>query len=86
MKFYYNGKLVRTSKTHEYKYALLNRADRTLACSATRKGAETAYNRAYKDKACWLDIYTKVLNGTYRPKKTNGKKEKFGNGIRRTTN
>lgn len=43
MKFYYNNKLMRTSKTHEYKYAVVS--FRTgepvcLGCSATRSGAE----------------------------------------------
>lgn len=41
MKFYYNNKLVRTSKTHEYKYALIWEGTGNLVmCSATREGCE----------------------------------------------
>jgi hypothetical protein len=46
MKFYYNGKLIRTSKTGEYKYALLDQNGKCLTCSATLKGAQS-----YKDSA-----------------------------------
>jgi hypothetical protein len=44
MKFYYNNKLMRTSKTHEYKYAVVKVKENgelvCYGCSATRKGAE----------------------------------------------
>ena len=41
MKFYYNGKLVRTSKTHEYKYGVYHtNLDKVIACSATKDGAQ----------------------------------------------
>lgn len=65
MKFYYNGKLVRTSKTHEYKYALINtETEKARACSKDLKGvhAELAYLRK------GLDVYLAVQNGTYRQK------------------
>lgn len=47
MKFYYNGKKVRESKTHEYKYAVIatNRNDKVLSCSATMNGAQAFINR-----------------------------------------
>ena len=47
MKFYYNGKKIRESKTHEYKYATIatNRDDKVLTCSATRDGAQAFINR-----------------------------------------
>lgn len=42
MKFYYNGKKVRESKTHEYKYAIvLEQGDnvKVFACAGTRENA-----------------------------------------------
>lgn len=39
MRFYFNGKLVRTSKTHEYNYAAFS-GEKLIACSETREGAE----------------------------------------------
>ena len=46
MKFYYNGKLVRTSKTHEYHYAIV-KADGSKArsCHGTLKAAQNEMNR-----------------------------------------
>ena len=41
MKFYYNEKLIRTSKTHEYKYALLSSNEKCVTCSASRDRAES---------------------------------------------
>lgn len=69
MKFYYNDKLIRTSQTHEYKFAVLH-GDRCLGCSTTREGAlKNAYalNNAKKD----LAIFESVLNGTYVRKSRN---------------
>lgn len=41
MKFYYNEKLMRTSKTHHYAYAVINVNNmKCLTCSATKKGCE----------------------------------------------
>ena len=52
MKFYYNGKKVRESKTHAYKYGVYSvESEKLLGCSETREGAEaqitrlTAYSR-----------------------------------------
>jgi hypothetical protein len=52
MKFYYNGKLVRTSKTHEYKYAVIatNRDDKVLTCSTTKNGAQAFINRYISER------------------------------------
>lgn len=38
MKFYYNGKLVRTSKSHHYTHALISATGKAITCSA--KGPE----------------------------------------------
>lgn len=69
MKFYYNDKLIRTSQTHVYKFAVLH-GDRCLGCSTTREGAlknACALNNAKKD----LAIFESVLNGTYVRKSRN---------------
>jgi hypothetical protein len=49
MKFYYNGKLIRTSKTHEYKYAVIAN-DECLTCSATMDGAQKFINRYINER------------------------------------
>ena len=43
MKFYYDGQLIRTSKTHIYTYACIRKEENgyvCLGCSSTRAGAE----------------------------------------------
>lgn len=65
MKFYYNGKLVRTSKTHEYKYALINiETGHCYACGADRRNPENELN--YRSGN--LRVYKAVKNGQYRQK------------------
>lgn len=47
-KFYYEDHLIRTSETHNYKYALIARNNdtiSTIACSETRQGVEKAKNK-----------------------------------------
>lgn len=69
MKFYYNGALVRTSKTHIYKYAIIRKEDlnttkkkiKPFACSKDMKGIES--NLAYLSRD--LRIYKAVKHGTY---------------------
>lgn len=65
MKFYYNGNLVRTSKTHEYKFALLNtETGKAYACSKDMKGMD----RAMSEVSRTYNLYLSVKNGTYRRK------------------
>lgn len=65
MKFYYNGNLVRTSKTHEYKFALLNtETGKAYACSKDMKGMD----RALSEVSQTYNLYLSVKNGTYRRK------------------
>ena len=45
MKFYYNGKLIRTSKNHVYTYAVLTPGGKTFACSSSLEGAKKAVQR-----------------------------------------
>ena len=55
MKFYYNGKLMRTSKTHEYKYAIITAADACCSCHSSLEWAETEYRRPIA--ACETNIH-----------------------------
>ena len=45
MKFYFNGKLIRTSKNHEYKYAILSENDGVWSCHSTLEAAEKEYRK-----------------------------------------
>ena len=45
MKFYYNGKLMRTSKTREYHFAVLNTNGTCNSCHSTREAAEKEWRR-----------------------------------------
>lgn len=46
MKFYYEGRLIRTSKTHHYTHAVINTENgKCLTCSGSRKGCEDFINR-----------------------------------------
>lgn len=50
MKFYYKEKLIRTSKTHEYKYAVINiKTGKCVTCSAKREGCEAYIRTAIND-------------------------------------
>lgn len=48
MKFYYNDKLIRTSKTHVYTHALLDQSSKAVTCSATREGCEKELSRSIR--------------------------------------
>lgn len=66
MKFYYNGQLVRTSKTRNYKYAIIRENEgkiKVYACSETKQNAlkrlqsEKAYQtQRAKDELEWCKI------------------------------
>lgn len=56
MKFYFEGQLIRTSKTHHYTHACIIRKDYEIicrGCSSTKQGAEKvkADELAYLDRA-----------------------------------
>jgi hypothetical protein len=61
MKFYYNGKLIRTSKTHIYKFALLNYAGNCVTCSATYEGCLKEKNRRKSDNERRIENYGTML-------------------------
>lgn len=50
MKFYYNGQLLRTSKTHDYTHAVIREDEeghyRLWGCASTYSGAAKALNEA----------------------------------------
>lgn len=45
MKFYYNDKLMRTSKTHEYKYAIITENGDLWSCHGTLEAAQKEFRR-----------------------------------------
>jgi hypothetical protein len=62
MKFYYNGKKVRESKTHEYKYGVYSVSqDKIIGCSETREGAEAQITRIMADSRDALKTYEGAL-------------------------
>ena len=62
MKFYYNGKKVRESKSHVYKYAVYNvMCEKVLSCSETREGAEAQITRLTADSRDSLKTYEGAL-------------------------
>lgn len=66
MKFYYNGTLMRTSKTRQYKYAVISASGKCLACSET-------YNGALKYVQYYVNIWRK--NIAYLESLVNGKRK-----------
>lgn len=61
-KHYYKDTLIRTSKTHQYSFALLNKFTLVpYTCSSTMKGIE----KAQREIAQRLNIYKAVKAGTY---------------------
>lgn len=61
MKFYYEGKLIRTSKTHEYKYAAISSSGHCLKCSATKQGAQAELDRIFRESMRNLEFYRAAL-------------------------
>ena len=59
MKFYYNGKLVRTSKTHAYTHAVLTPNGDTFSCSSSREGAVKALQAKINE---WEQIRSNYRN------------------------
>lgn len=63
MKFFYNDKLVRTSKTHHYTHAVI-RIDtgKALTCSATRQGCESFINSYISEAVQGIENAKRALN------------------------
>ena len=65
MKYYYNGKLIRTSKTHDdYKYALIDERHGCVSCSKSRTTIQTKYNQYTASLVGMLAAHQRVLDGT----------------------
>ena len=69
MKFYYEGQLIRTSKTHHYTHAVIKRTEDgwiTYGCSSSYKGAENMMRNSipFQRYRKWIS----VQDGTYKPK------------------
>lgn len=65
MKFYYNGKLIRTSKTHDYKFAAM--IDGTcLKCSATKEGAQAEITRLIRDRELNIEAEKNAIKAIER--------------------
>lgn len=69
MKFYYNGKLIRTSKTHEYKFAAITAEGKCLCCSATLDGCKRGLDAYTANGKGWLRNYEEIYNGTFKETK-----------------
>lgn len=61
MKFYYQGKLVRTSKTHNYKYGVFTKENDCLACASSFELAQNSIASATMFKRSSLKSYNKIL-------------------------
>lgn len=59
MKFYYNGKLICTSKTHTYTHAVLTPAGDTFSRSSSREGAVKALRAKINE---WEQIRSNYQN------------------------
>lgn len=64
MKFYYDGKLMRTSRTHYYNYGVYRITDeKCISCSGTRLGAEKALNQKLSNTRKNIKFYNDWLDG-----------------------
>lgn len=62
MKFYYNGKLVRTSKTHEYTHAVIDMSDGSLkGCRACKENAEALIKSEIAQYEKWIAEKKKAI-------------------------
>lgn len=82
MKYYYNGKLVRTSKTREYTHAVLHNGA-CVACSSSAALAEKAMNKELSALRGNLSFYKDAAKAVASGKhamwtKVNGRAFKVG--------
>lgn len=78
MKFFYNNKLVRTSKTKRYKYAVIRESGddiKVFACSETRANAQKALERTKNEHA---RIAKSNLDFGKKPEKLEWLKQTYG--------
>ena len=71
MKFYYEGKLIRTSKNHHYTNALINTdTGKCITCSSTMEGCERELNRIINEKLNNIENAKKAILAIENGKKT----------------
>lgn len=75
MKFYYNGNLIRTSKTHHYAYAVME-GNRVFNCSATREGCERFIQSYINESLGGIENCNKAIKALESGR--NGYYHKFG--------
>ena len=76
MKFYYDGKLVRTSKTHEYHYGIYNkRFERMRSCHSTKELAEKELNTYINQPLNWNENTKEAIKAFQSGKKGYWSKE-----------
>lgn len=61
MKFYYNDKLVRTSKTHEYHYAILSENGDVWSCHGTLEAAQKEFRRPISECETTIEDNKKII-------------------------
>ena len=62
MKFYYNGKLVRTSKTHEYHFAIINpESGNVWSCHGTRDAAVKEFRRPIAEAESGIETSKRAI-------------------------
>lgn len=54
MKFFYNGKQVRTSKTHLYTHGLVNTKGKVVSCHGSKEAAEKAFDKLGVIQREWI--------------------------------
>lgn len=62
MKFYYNGKLIRTSKNHTYTHAVIDMSDGSLkGCRASKETAEALIRSEISQYEKWIAEKKKAI-------------------------
>lgn len=69
MKFYYEGNLIRTSKTRVYSFALLNSLGKAVTCSANREACEREQRRSLNEHETRIKNYRNALEAQKAGKK-----------------
>ena len=70
MKFYYNDKLIRTSKTHVYSHAVINTVTgRVIGCRSTLLGAQQLFNSYISEARTGIENAKRGLKAVQAGKK-----------------
>lgn len=80
MKYYFDGKLIRTSKTHSYRFALLN-GDKVITCSAEKERCVAELNRHIRNCEDSIETAAGAIKSLNSGKKGYWWKEGRSNGF-----